>query len=174
MTKYTDIIGAYQVIDQTWWMQAAQAAVRHYCGWHIAPSVTETIVVNASGGKALALPSKHVTALTSVLVGTTDVTASVAWSQAGTIVLTSGFWPDLPGSVHVTITHGWDIDEVPDVAAIILAVARRARTSPGAIAAQSVNGASVSFATSGGAPLGVPLMRAEMEALAPYRLGARP
>jgi len=174
MAKYDDIIDPTRTIDQAWWMQAAQAAVRHHCGWHIAPSVAETLTVDAFGGRVLALPSRHVTALASVTVLGTDVTADVSWSEAGTLVLTSGLWPDLPGAVKVTLTHGWDADEVPDVAAIILAVARRARTSPGAIASQSVNGASVAFATSGGAPLGVPLMQAEMDALAPYRLGARP
>ena len=174
MAKYDDIISAADTIDQTWWMRAAQAAVRHYCGWHISPSTTETLSVDAYGGRTLALPSKHVTSIASILVGTDELISDVVWSEAGTVVLTSGVWPELPGSVKVTITHGWDADEVPDVAAIILAVAKRARTNPGAIASQSVNGASVSFATSGGVPLGVPLMQAEMAALASYRLGVLP
>ncbi len=174
MAKYDDIISAADTIDQTWWMRAAQAAVRHYCGWHISPQVTETLTVDAYGGRSLALPSKHVTAISSIVIGSDDVTSDVVWSEAGTVVLTSGVWPDLPGSVKVTITHGWDADEVPDVAAMILSVAKRARTNPGSISAQSVNGASVNFATSSGVPLGVPLMQAEMDALAPYRLGARP
>jgi hypothetical protein len=174
VAKYDDIIAATDTIDQTWWMRAAQAAVRHYCGWHISPSVTEMLAVDAYGGRTLTLPSKHVTAIASILVNGNDLVSDVAWSDAGTVVLTSGVWPDLPGSVKVTLTHGWDADEVPDIAAIILAVAKRARTNPGAIASQSVNGASVSFATSSGVPLGVPLMQAEMDALSPYRLGARP
>jgi hypothetical protein len=174
VAKYDDIIGAADTIDQTWWMRAAQAAVRHYCGWHISPSVTETITVDGYGGRTLALPSKHVTAIASITISGTDVIADAVWSEAGTVVLTSGLWPDLPGSVQVSLTHGWDTDDVPDVAAIILSVAKRARTNPGAISSQSVNGASVNFATSSGVPLGVPLMQAEMDALAPYRLGARP
>lgn len=174
MAQYDDIISSNTAINQEWWMQAAQAAVRHCCGWHIAPSVTETLTVDAYGGRTLALPSKHVTEITSIVIGDNDVTSNAVWSQAGTVVLKLGFWPDLPGSIVVSLTHGWNIDEVPDVAAIILAVAKRAKTNPGAISSQSVNGASVSFATSGGAPLGVSLMQAEIDALAPYRLGARP
>ena len=43
--------------------------------------------------------------------------------------------------------------------------------TPGNVASQSVNGASVSFLAASGAPLSVPLLALEKETLAPYRVG---
>lgn len=42
------------------------AAVRLWCGWHIAPSKTETVKVEGEGGRVLLLPSLHVTSTTAV------------------------------------------------------------------------------------------------------------
>ena len=40
---------------------AAQAAVRAYCGWHIAPSLSETLVLDGTGARAFILPTLHLT-----------------------------------------------------------------------------------------------------------------
>ena len=42
-------------------IQAAEGAVRRYCGWHIAPVATETLVLDGTGTR-LALPSHLVLA----------------------------------------------------------------------------------------------------------------
>lgn len=42
------------------------AAVRAWCGWHIAPSVTETVKVESEGGRVTLLPSLYVTGCTEV------------------------------------------------------------------------------------------------------------
>lgn len=169
-----DIIHARTPVDSTWWMQAAQGAVRRFCGWHVAPIVTETLRVDAYGGRILELPSKRVTAISSISVDGKDLAGQFDWSEAGTVKLRSGCWPDAPGSVRVVLTHGWESEDVPEVAALILTVARRAATSPGARTARAVNGASESFATAGGAPLSVPLLEIEKATLAPYRLNWGP
>ena len=168
-----DIVSATTTLDSQWWIRAAQSAVRRYCGWHVAPSITETVRVDAYGGQVLYLPSKHVTAIASISVDG-EAVAEFDWSEAGTVVLRSGSWPDRPGAVQVDLTHGWPVDDVPEVAALILAVGKRARTQPGVIASQSVNGASVSYQSAGGAPLSVPLLSIEKEMLAPYRLNWGP
>ena len=174
MSKAPDIIGSATPVDSTFWMQAAQAVVRRFCGWHVAPSVTETLKVTGSGGRRLTLPSGHVTGLSKVSVcGTVlDIESSMDWDQAGVMVLRPGMglWPDVPGAVEVTLTHGWDPDEVPEVAALIATLAQRAASGPGVVASQSVNGASVAYLTAGGAPLGIPLLEIEKETLAPYCL----
>lgn len=84
--------------DPRWWVRSAQAAVRRYCRWHVAPSISETVTVDGYGGSALLIPSKHVTKLDKVTIGERDVTDRVYFSQAGTLVLTGGYWPDLPES----------------------------------------------------------------------------
>ena len=169
-----DIVQVGRVLTSQWWMQAAQASIRRFCGWHVAPSISETLRVDAYGGRVLHLPSKHVTGLSAVTVAGVDWTDRVDWSAAGTVQLRHGFWPDAPGAVCVEIEHGWDADDVPEIEALILTIAKRAKSQPGVVASQSVNGASVSYQTAGGAPLSVPLLTIEKEMLAPYRLNWGP
>lgn len=168
-----DIVAAGAALTPQWWIQSAQASIRRFCGWHVAPSVTEELRLDSYGGRVLHLPSKHVTAIGSITVDGVDVLDRCDWSTAGTVQLRSGCWPDRPGAVVVNLTHGWEADDVPEVAAMILAIGKRARTQTG-VASQSVNGASVSYLTAGGAPLSVPLLGIEKEALAPYRLNWGP
>lgn len=59
---------------------AGLAAVRAWCGWHVAPSLTETVKVEGDGGRVLLLPSLHVTAVTEVR------------NEAGTIIGTDYKW----------------------------------------------------------------------------------
>lgn len=115
-----DIIDVTTGIDSQWWVRAAQGAVRRYCGWHVAPSVAETLRLDGYGGRVLTLPSKHITAIASVIVGDEDWRDRCDWSEAGTVLLRSGRWPDAPGAIRVGLTHGWASDEVPEVAALIL------------------------------------------------------
>ena len=66
--------------DEAAWLAACDA-VRGYCEWHIAPSVTETLTLDGPGGSVLHLPSAHVTAVASV---TNDgaVIADPQWSAS--------------------------------------------------------------------------------------------
>lgn len=171
-----DIVTSGTVLDAQWWLRAAQGAVRRYCHWHVAPSTRETLRLDSHGGRLLQLPSGHVTDLHSVLVDGEEWVDRVDWSTVGLLQVRAGTWPDGLGAVTVDLTHGWPADEVPDVAALILTVGKRARTQPGVIASQSVNGAAVSYQTAGGAPLSVPLLAIEKQTLDPYRLtwGPRP
>lgn len=158
--------------------KAAQAAIRRECGWHVAPSVTHTIRLDGTGGTTLLLPSKHVTAIDSLLLDGVEHVRDLRWSTAGSMVLTGGVsFPDLPGGVEVTLTDGWELDEVPDVQMIMLDIAARVMSAPGAVASQSTNGSSVTYrsGTDGGVP-NVALFASERRALAPYRLswGAKP
>lgn len=168
-----DMIAAGTVLDPQWWVKAAQGSVRRFCGWHVAPSFTEVLRCDGYGGRMLTLPSKHVTELVRVVADGVDVTDRVGerWSESGTVELPRGFcWPDSPGSVRVTVTHGWPVDEVPEIAGLLATVAKRARSQPGVVQSQSVNGASVSYLVAGGAPLSVPLLEIEKAMLEPYRL----
>lgn len=170
-----DIIGPDTDIDPQFWVRAAQGAIRRYCGWHVAPSITQKIRLSPRGGKSLELPTGHMTALDKCRVFDLDVTERVSWGQEGVLWLMCGRWPNLPGAVEVTFTHGYALEDVPDVASLIATVARRASSDPGVVASQSVNGAAVSYARgSGGAAISVPLMDTEKELLAPYRLAWGP
>ena len=45
-------------------LDAASAAVRRYCGWHIGPVAEETLVLDGPGGDLLVLPTLRLEAVT--------------------------------------------------------------------------------------------------------------
>lgn len=158
-------------VDAGFWLAAASAAIRRWCGWHIGPNIEQTVTLDTDGGDAVGLPSMHVTGLTSLTVDGTDMTDLAEWSERGLLRLRSGMFPDGLRRVTVTFRHGYAPDEIPDVQAICLNMARRAMSGPGIIGSQSVNGASVTYLTAGGAPLSIPMLDIERQQLAPYRIG---
>lgn len=157
------------VTDTSWWRKAAQATIRRYCGWHVAPVVHETLRVTAFGGHTLLIPSKHIVDIHAVTCGVVDLTDDIDWDEGGILRLDTACWPDKLGGVSIDLTHGYDPLDVPDVIMLMETIARRARSQPG-VASQSVNGASVSYYSAGGAPLSVPLLDIEKQMLDPYRL----
>ena len=91
-------------VDESSWL-AACAAVRLYCGWHIAPVVTETLTLDGPGGTLLRLPSARVKAVLSVTNKGT-VIDNPEWSEYGMI---RGFWwTEKFRGVVVEFTHGYD------------------------------------------------------------------
>ncbi|OOB90743.1 hypothetical protein [Rathayibacter sp. VKM Ac-2630] len=164
------IVGATTQVSPTLFLEAANGAIRRECGWHVAPSVTETLTLDGKGGRLLLLPTGHVTAVSSVVVGGVDLTASADWSTSGMLELRAGAFPRRFRAVQVTLTHGYDPEEVPEVVALIVKLAQRAKDST-TIAAQATAGSSVSYVTAGGAPLSIPLLQGEKDILTPYRLG---
>ena len=87
---------------------AAEAMVRSYCGWHIAPSETHTVTLDGKGGSTLFLPSLHVTAITSITVdGTLLAATGYEWSETGQVNRKYGAWPRKLRSIVVVFTHGY-------------------------------------------------------------------
>ncbi|MFF1820390.1 hypothetical protein ACFVWG_24000 [Kribbella sp. NPDC058245] len=104
----------------------AEADVRAYCGWHIAPAKTETLTLDGPGGALLVLPSLRVSSVASVTDNATQLDpAGFAWSAAGVVRLTGRAWTEALRGVTVTLTHGYA--EMPlDVTAVIERLAARA------------------------------------------------
>lgn len=170
MSRIPPIVGPATQVNAEFWLNAAHGAVRRFCGWHVAPIVTETLVLDGSGGTDVLLPSLRVVELLSVTNDTTDVLEQVDTSHAGILRLTTGRWTSRLGRVKVTLTHGYELDEVPEVAAIIAGVAKRGPNSGRVDASESVNGSSRGGFSDRGAPISIPLTLTEQEALSPYRL----
>ncbi|MGV9181816.1 hypothetical protein [Arcanobacterium canis] len=166
------LVQTTQKWDAENWLAAASETIRAYCGWHVAPSLTETITLDAHGDHTLHLPSMHVTDIASVKIWGEDVTNDITWSAAGMLQYrprSRHVFPDGFRAVEVTLTHGWDLKVVPQVQALVLTLAKRA-ANQAPISSQSVNGASVSYFTAGGAPLSIPLLQIEKQVLDPFKL----
>lgn len=119
-------LARYQAGDADELLDHATAAVRDYCGWHVTPSITETVTVNAVG-QTLFLPSLNVTAVTAVVVnGVTVDATSYEWAAAG-MVWSPTWWgfrsPQRFRNATVTFTHGFA--SAPAVASVVLARASR-------------------------------------------------
>lgn len=123
-------------------VQAAAASVRRKAGWHIAPSVTETITTESRGGYYLFLPTMRLTDVTAVR-DVTDPAASVdlaGWSPAATPRFRAGClrrstpWPC--AVLEVDVVHGYD--SCPDDLLSVVAEICRRRDTPSELASRSL------------------------------------
>lgn len=158
-------------VDETVWA-AALGAVRGYCGWHVAPSITEAVQVEGGGGLLL-LPSLHVTAVLSITdEDERDVPLAGVRKPRRNGILRGPF---RDGCMYTAqITHGYD--ETPaEVVAIVTDLAEAAGVVAGATS-MSAGPFQVSFSSrSAAAQAGVVgLSELQRLVLDRYRLNVRP
>lgn len=166
-----DMVTATLTVDATLWIRAAQAAVRRYCGWHVAPSAEVSGALGMTGARIVQLPARHITEVKSLAwswrCGEPD---AVVDTERG-LVEFRGPVPSGIAALEYDIVCGWDPEDVPDVRTVIMQAARRAQAGgSGMVRAQTVNGASVTYATDTGGLPAVRLLKSEMAILDPYRV----
>ncbi|RVW06229.1 hypothetical protein [Rhodococcus spongiicola] len=105
---------------EQWQLDVANGAVRSFCGWHVAPVVDETVILDGDGGTILSLPTLRLVSLDEVRVQG-EVVEDVEWSADGTL---RGEWPDRWRSIEVTMRHGFDTPA--DLLGVVLDAAARA------------------------------------------------
>jgi hypothetical protein len=104
-------------------LAAASAAVRDAAGCPIS-SVTSTVTLDAVQGCWLQLPGGPVTAVTEVLVGSTDVTDDVSLRFGGRLYLDSGWYEGTYPGDEITVTYTHGLAEVPaDIVDLVCALA---------------------------------------------------
>lgn len=107
----------------------AEARVRSYCGWHIAPSVTETRTLYGRG-RNLFLPSRYVTAIVSVTDAATPVPVDTWTLRDDAYLERADGYADWPKRTPVVVefTHGYP--ETPaDVQQVVHDMVNRALDS---------------------------------------------
>lgn len=152
-------------------LNGATAAVRRYCGWHIAPVVAETVTVDGPGGANLQLPTLRLVAVNSITVGG-EVLASnrFDWSALGDVRLRSGWWPTRYRSIVADIEHGFEA--APDVGQVIRQVVANGLSSPMGATREQAGAMSVSWATTApGVSGGLSLLQRDLAVLDRYRIG---
>lgn len=163
-----DQLATWRSGDPALLVPAAEGAVRSYCGWHIAPAVTETLVLDSPGTHVLLLPSMHVTAVSEVRGLTLDDPAGYSmglygegnygdppvildgWRATVTPRFGAGIlerspyrWP--MGVVEVDLTHGYAT--VPaDVRGVVLDLAEHMRITLGGTDRRQVGAVSAQVA----------------------------
>lgn len=156
-------------------LKAATQRIRNHCGWHIAESVTEHVVLNGQSGRELFLPTTHLTSLDGATIDGRVIDLvlhPIQWSESG--VLWRDHWAWGYRSIDVQITHGFA--EVPaDIVSLTLQMTARALSSPlGAVREQTLT-SSVTWSQPGfNVAGGMTLLDNEIDALAEYRVGYTP
>lgn len=153
-------------------LDQAEAAVRGYCRWHIAPSRSESVTLQPSHSPVLMLPSLHVAAVASVTEdGVTLDAASYNLDGRGWLTRTWGNWST--GPVVVSMTHG-HADIPADVTGVVQAVAQRAIDgTAGAASWSRTDGPFASSANYGSSANGK-FLPSELGTLDRYKLPPRP
>lgn len=151
----------------------ASGVVRDYCGWHIAPEVSETLTLDGNGATILPLPTLHLVAVTSVTVDGIDVTGDVGWTARGLLTRAAG-WPTTWRSVVASILHGYT--ETPDAVKVVaMSAATRSLSNPEQVRSESVLGYSVVYTIpSTGQATALALTPAEQSILGHYQIPATP
>lgn len=90
---------------------AAEGIIRDYCGWHIAPAITETLTLDGSGTYRMFLPSLRIKSITSIVEdGKTLGVGDYDWSENGTVEKAAGRlpWTTKRRGVVIVLVHGYD------------------------------------------------------------------
>lgn len=157
-------------------LEQAEAVVRAYCGWHVAPVRTVELTLDGSGGDVLLLPTLHLIEVISLSEDGTELDVEdYEWSSYGWLrkVNRGHTWTRKLGGVVVSFTHGHA--RVPaQVTGVVQAVAQRALDNPGSRPRDQVGpfGDTFSQTAFNQAPA-LGLLDSERQALAPYKLPPR-
>lgn len=147
-------------------LNSVSSAVRDWCGWHVAPSLTCTLVGDGEG-RLLVLPSMGVTSVTSLEVNGSAET-NFEWSAAGMVRLKHSVFPDSWRSVECVYTAGFDSGAIGQAVAQIAANSLAA--APG-VANERAGNVSITYNQTGsGITGGVSLLPRDYAILAPYKL----
>ena len=147
-------------------LDAVSAAIRDYCGWHVAPSLDCTFI-GSGDGDLLVLPAMGVTVVDSLNIDG-EATTDYEWTAAGMVRLKSSTFPDGWRSVECAYTAGFAAGAIGQVVAQIASNALVA--APG-VANERAGNVSITYNQTGtGITGGVSLLPRDYDLLAPYKL----
>lgn len=155
-------------------LMQAEALVRGFCGWHIAPSRTETVTLLGNGTPILLLSSLYVTAVSSITEDGVALTLTddYRWSPAG-VLTRVGHWAHTK-AVVVAFSHGYTTPPA-EVTAAVQAVAQRATDNPGSRPREQSGPFADTYSQTGfNQSPALALLDAEKEILGRYRIPLRP
>jgi hypothetical protein len=100
-------------LDLDWFLSAVGKTIRDFLGWHLAPSITETLWVDQCGDGTILLPTRHLTGVTSVtptFPGATAISSTAyQWDRRGWIDFHPyGFAPNPSSAWPIDTVHLFD------------------------------------------------------------------
>ena len=167
----------FEGMDVSATLSAVSATIRGYCGWHVAPNVTCYVETNGPG-RIITVPTLAMTDLIEVTENGEELDVDdIEWLSSGLIRKPPSMCWHHPGwhpkwrSVHVTYESGYDMDAVPDLAAIVSQVASNHLAAPAGVRSERAGNVEIAYnSMASGVSGGVTLLGRDMAMLAPYRL----
>lgn len=147
---------------------SASAAIRAYCGWHVAPVLDCSITLDGEAGD-IWLPTNALASVTSAKVGGEDVTVTGS-NRRGRVRLahkTCGL-----GNVAIDYVAGYDVAACPDLMGVVVqrVMASVAMATYG-VSQETAGGVSISYSGSALSDLGSAFLPDSVKAaLSTYRL----
>lgn len=169
-----DDLELYQSGDADAIVRQAQDFIRAYCGWHVAPALTETLTLDGNGGRHLWLPSLKVNSITSVThCGDLLDSDDYDWSESGYLELRCGCWTHRPRQIVVELNHGFD--DIPEaLVEVAVSVASRAASSPSGAVQEATGPFSAKWSSvAPGVSGGIALLEHERSVLGKFKLPPR-
>lgn len=148
---------------------SASASIRNACGWHVAPSMPCRATIDGDGSRNVFLPTNHMTGITSVEVGGTEVT-DYQWSRIGQLRLSRPLPCDLQAAT-IDYTAGYDVESLPDLLGDVADVVLHRIALSYGVTSETAGGVSISYAQSAASGAAASsLTDDERAALAPYKV----
>lgn len=132
-------------------LDAALAAARGYCGWHVTPVLTATpVTLDGPGGVLLALPTKALSGIVELAEDGVELDVdTLEWSLLGLVRKPYGqLWTTRFSGVTATITHGYA--SAPDFESAVLSAIERGAFAAGGGAPRVIGPFQYDTATSAG------------------------
>lgn len=162
-------------------IQAAEAAIRDYCGWHVSPSLAcelsttffdKRVSAHARGVVFIQLPATFVTAVSSITIGGTTYTTYVLDSN-GMLRVYDVDYTDLKeySPIVVDYTAGYTDGMVAGLKELIAHRVTHALSSTSGVQSESAGGVSITYNASWtNSSRATALADDNKEVLAPYKL----
>lgn len=149
-------------------LAAVSAAVRSYCGWHVAPALECSCELDG-GGATLWLPCMGVSTVSSVEVAG-EPCEGYQWAPRGELRLPSRA-PDALRCVSVAFVAGFDPAAVPDLAQVVAQVAANDLCAAPGLREEHTGSVGATYnMTESGVSGGVRLLASDRLALTPWRI----
>lgn len=148
-------------------LAAVSAAIRTYCGWHIAPNIECTWQGDADG-KLVELPGMGVSTVHSVTIA--GEPAGYTWRKSGLIRLDSPVIDDWGQLVEIVYNAGF---ETSVVSSVVSQIAVNALVAPAGVMREQAGDIAITYnQTAVGVTGGIRLLSSDKLLLDPYKLPA--
>lgn len=97
-------------------------AIRRVVGWHVIAEREDTLTVDGNGERVILLRTGRIIDVTEVTEDEAELTFrdDYTWSADGWLTRKGGVWTCEDRGLAVKLTHGYNLDEVPELVGLIL------------------------------------------------------